>query len=186
MDIKTQSTGLSLVTGPAWAGKTNLVTQIYAKRELLTWIGTASADDPALVAHVATIRSKRPSTWKTLDAPIKLPEMIRSQSSERVPLIIDSVSLWMGNLASVASTRYSAVQTADFLQDSSQDFLESVNLQLNHRAVICISAEMGASVAPDSAIAYELRRAVGLLNQTLAALAHQVVTVTCGIGTSIK
>ncbi|MCX6124543.1 MAG: bifunctional adenosylcobinamide kinase/adenosylcobinamide-phosphate guanylyltransferase [Proteobacteria bacterium] len=180
------SPGLALVTGGAWSGKTDYVVHWLTQQGRLTWIATADAHDPELQALLEHQGSTRPPSWKTLSGALSLPEIIRSQSAETQPIVVDSVSLWLGNLTARSVGRHTPEQTREVLAESTSDFLDAIDLQVKHRPVVIVSADMGMSVAPSDPMAYELRRAVGLLNQTLGRQSQLVVKLVCGIGTIIK
>lgn len=186
MSLVTSAAGLTLITGGAWSGKTKWVADQLANTSRVTWVGTALTDDEEMRAHIQSTRSTRPQSWKTLEASIKLPEVIASQSSESHILVVDSISMWLGNLTAQATSRYSPRQTRDILCDAGQELLESILLQQKHRCVITVTSEMGWGPPPSDAYAYELRRRLGYLNQNLASASKHVFVVQCGIGQKIK
>lgn len=186
MRLDTSSKGLHLVTGGAWSGKTKWVAEQLSNISKVTWVGTAATDDQEMLEHIQTIRSRRPQGWKTIEASTKLPEVIASQSAESSVLVIDSISLWLGNLTAAATTRYSPNQTREVLSDAGQELMDSIMLQQKHRCVVAVTSEMGYAPSPSDAYRYELRRQLGLLNQSLSQASHQVFVVECGIGRNIK
>lgn len=186
MTVDITTTGLVLVTGPSWSGKTSYVTELLQHAPKITWLGTALLDDEELRQHVESIKASRPAGWKTLDAPIELTSILNAQSSDRTPLVIDSINLWVGNLIAQASTKYSISQIQSILDDAVQELQEAVKLQVSNRLVVLVTSELGAGVAPQDRLAYELRKATGQTNLRFAAISRTVIHVICGVGQILK
>jgi adenosyl cobinamide kinase/adenosyl cobinamide phosphate guanylyltransferase len=181
-----KESGLTFVTGPAWAGKSQGVQTMTSHFQALNWIGTADTRDQFLESRVQNLKENRPESWTTIDCPNNLAAMIQKSSSETSPIVIDSWNLWLANRVLDLQSKYSVDQIFDQLEQETMEVLDHLALQKSNRPIVVVSAELGASPPPENAATYVLRRICGQSNQILAQHASIVLAVQCGIFTRIK
>ena len=163
------------VLGGARSGKSRYAqARAEAMPGELVFIATAQAFDAEMTDRIARHRADRDSRWRTVEAPIALPEAIVEHSAPGRVLLVDCLTLWTSNLllgehdidaASAALER--AVVTAP-------------------GPVILVANEVGLGIVPDNALARRFRDHAGLLNQRIAAAADAVILVTAGLPLSLK
>ncbi|MDF0488721.1 bifunctional adenosylcobinamide kinase/adenosylcobinamide-phosphate guanylyltransferase [Sphingomonas sp. H39-1-10] len=163
------------VIGGARSGKSRYAqARAEAMPGELVYIATAQAFDAEMADRIARHRADRDARWRTVEAPLALPEAIVANSAPGRVLLVDCLTLWTSNLllgehdvdaASAALER--AVTTAP-------------------GPVILVANEVGLGIVPDNALARRFRDHAGLLNQRIAAAADAVVLVTAGLPLSLK
>ena len=179
-------TGLTMITGPAWSGKTKFAQTLLPAPDEVLWIGTGSRQDPAFSQYIDQIAARRPPQWTTVEETLHLSALLHKTPHKKTPLVIDSVSQWLANVIATDCSKYSATQIFDHLQNETSTFIDVLKGQYSDRQVIVVTAEAGWSVAPESSTQATLRRALGSLNQELAAMASTVYLVCAGIGQTLK
>jgi adenosylcobinamide kinase/adenosylcobinamide-phosphate guanylyltransferase len=178
--------GLSLVTGSAWTGKSRFVAASLQNSQKVLWISTGNRLDPELKAHLEQQDSERPKAWTTSDGSKDPLEVINAEPPSPHPIVIDSLSLWLSNIAADSIGKYSPVQIRAILENSWENLLPTLTRHAAKRPVVVLTSDLGASPAPSSPLPYELRRSVGLMNQSLGRASQNVILVTCGLGLLIK
>ena len=95
--------------------------------------------------------------------------------------LLDCVSLWVANLLA-------AGLTADAIQERAAGLAAGLADARCGRALpaALVSAETGLGIAPATPLGRVYRDALGLVNQTLAAVCTHVVFVSCGLPLALK
>jgi hypothetical protein len=97
---KTTIPRLVLIIGGARSGKSSFAEQLAASSERpVAFIATATADDDEMRERIARHRASRPREWHTLEEPLDL-------SGAADVLLLDCVTLWLGNVLSQASKQH--------------------------------------------------------------------------------
>ena len=168
---------ITLVLGGARSGKSH-----YAQRTAeavptaggqLTMIVTAQAGDAEMGERIAHHQAARGPQWRTIEAPIELPNALRALSPSDVA-VIDCLTLWVSNLL---------LREADL--DAWTETLTAAVAKHAGRLII-VSNEVGFGIVPDNALARRFRDACGRLHQRLGAVAGEVVLVVAGQPLRIK
>jgi adenosyl cobinamide kinase/adenosyl cobinamide phosphate guanylyltransferase len=176
----------SLVVGPAWSGKTNWTVQQLSGESKVCWLGTMTTQEQELADWIAELKSARPSTWTNVDAPTDLITPLRAQSPFNYPLVIDSLSQWLCNLAFAHHSKHTPPQLLERLMQEFNETFEFIEAQAKHRDLWIVSAEFGATPPAQDATMSILRRVLGLANQRLASFSRSVYQLQCGICQKIK
>lgn len=189
-----------LITGGARSGKST-----YAEariRELeseagqgagILYVATCIADDEEMQDRVRRHRSRRPGSWRTLEAPEEAGRRIMETAVSMPGLagvLLDCVTL----LVSQCMTR--CLRDWDAIAPAEADLVESaVNAEVDGLIaaaeglscpLILVTNEIGMSLVPEYASGRLFRDAAGRANQVLAAAAGEVVLCISGIPVRIK
>jgi adenosyl cobinamide kinase/adenosyl cobinamide phosphate guanylyltransferase len=155
---------ITLVLGGARSGKS-----AYAERAAeglpapITYVATLQVgDDPDLVARVERHRLRRPAAWRTIEAGLDLPHLVRATPGT---LLLDSLGPWVAAHGEGEGVDVAALCRA--LTERQGD-------------AVVVSEEVGLGVHPSSASGRHFRDALGSLNQAVAAVADYSVLIVAG------
>jgi adenosylcobinamide kinase / adenosylcobinamide-phosphate guanylyltransferase len=164
-----------LVLGGARSGKSRYaqgLAEVSGRHPVL--IATAEPGDAEMAGRIARHAAARDARWALVEEPIALAAAIRREAREDRIVVVDCVTLWLGNLFLSGLDPSSATQ----------DLARTIgNLQ---GPVIFVSNEVGGGIVPDNALARAFRDAQGLLNQALGEACEAVVLVSAGIALRLK
>lgn len=169
------SFGKSLfVLGGARSGKSRHAqetaeTIAAAEQSALVYIATAQALDGEMTDRIARHRADRDDRWRTLEAPLALPEALLAADAANTVLLVDCLTLWVSNL--LLDDAPIAART---------DALVGAIGRLEARIII-VSNEVGLGIVPDNALARRFRDAAGSLHQRIAAEVDSVDMVMAGL-----
>lgn len=166
---------LTLVLGGARSGKSRFAETFLASAPG-PWIymATAQALDDEMKARIAHHKTRRGAAWRTVEAPVELPEAITKYGEDAQPLLIDCLTLWLSNL-----------MHANKNPEAEAERLIAALGALDGPVVV-VSNEVGSSIVPDSKLARDFRDAQGRLNQRMAEVADHVVLVVAGLPLTLK
>ncbi len=163
--------------GGARSGKSGFAERLAARRAArgrALYLATAEPHDEEMRARIAAHRARRGAHWETLEAPIALAEAVRSHGAGFAAMLVDCLSVWLGNL--MHHGRDVEGECAALLAALGETRVPTV----------VVSAEVGLGVVPDNALARSFRDALGTLNQAVAARAGCAVLVAAGIPLALK
>jgi len=166
---------LTLVLGGARSGKSRLAEQLARDAcgaELPAYVATAEAWDDEMQDRIARHQADRGTNWHTVEAPIGLPDTLKTL--HQPVALVDCLTLWLSN----------CLLAEHDLEEDSAALLEV----LAHRQgiTLLVSNEVGLGIVPDTRLGRQFRDAQGTLNQQVAALADCVLLVTAGIPQVLK
>ncbi len=166
---------IRLILGGARSGKSRQAEQLAAAsgREV-TYIATAQAYDDEMRARIARHRDDRPSHWLTLEEPLQLAATILQLQSPDRCLLIDCLTLWVTN------------QLLDEADMQAERLALCAALENARGEIILVSNETGMGVVPMGELSRRFSDEAGWLNQSIAALADQVVLLVAGIPMVVK
>lgn len=167
-----------LVTGGARSGKSAEALRLAEGWGKQVFIATAEAFDDEMRLRIKHHRAERGRKWRTIEAPIDLAGAIRSAAVPEAVVVIDCLTVWLGNLmhqdASTTENAPACVALLDALRSSPA------------ARIILVTNEVGMSIVPEHALARHFRDVAGRLHQRLAAHADRVVLVVCGLSIHLK
>ena len=135
------------------------------------YIATAQAFDDEMRARITEHRTRRTTGWRTVEAPLALPDALRDAGN--APVLVDCLTLWLTNLI-LADADLPAAEAA-------------LGAALDRAApTVLVSNEVGLGIVPDNALARRFRDHAGLLHQRLAARADRVVFTVAGLPLFVK
>lgn len=154
---------ITLVLGGARSGKSEVAERIAARLPApITYLATlVPGNDPDLAARIDAHRSRRPAGWRTIEAGAELPALL---SSVPGPVLLDGLGPW------VAASPGMIVDTAAF----------RATLAGRGADTVVVSEEVGLGVHPATEDGRRFRDALGELNQSVAAVADEVLLVVAG------
>ena len=178
------------------------------------YLATGLASDEAMAQRIAAHRARRPAHWLTLETPQHPAAALRDGASAGWPgnggiappvVLLDSVDGWIANLllsAADAGGPAPGNEAADADRDKEsatatdkESIIKEAMAQtgaLLHRLrmmpghCILVSSEVGHSLVADNALGRQFQDVLGLVNQELAAAAHQVYLAVAGLPLQIK
>ena len=164
-----------LVLGGARSGKSRYAqARAEAIADKRLFIATAQAFDEEMRDRIARHRADRGPGWETLEAPLDLAAAIAVHAAADRVLLVDCLTLWTSNL--MLADRDIPATTATLIAALAQA----------NGPVILVSNEVGLGIVPDNALARRFRDAAGIVNQQLAASAHEVQFMVSGLPLAIK
>ena len=164
---------VSLVLGGARSGKTRFALAAAERTAAnLVMIATAQALDAEMADRIARHRAERDARWRTVEAPLDLPEALRALHPGECA-VVDCLTLWLSNL----------MHAERDVEAAGSDLVDALG---GAPDVILVSNEVGWGVVPDNALARRFRDEAGRLHQRLAARADRVVLVVAGLPLTLK
>jgi adenosylcobinamide kinase/adenosylcobinamide-phosphate guanylyltransferase len=166
---------ITLILGGARSGKSRHAERLVERAaESGTYCATAEPGDDEMAARIAAHRARRGGFWRTVEAPLALPEAIRAESRADRPVLVDCLTLWLTN-AMLAGREIEAEVAAlvGALRDAAGP-------------VVLVANEVGLGLVPETPLGRRFRDAAGRLNQEIAALADRVVFVAAGLPLVLK
>ncbi|MHB8169630.1 MAG: bifunctional adenosylcobinamide kinase/adenosylcobinamide-phosphate guanylyltransferase [Thermoleophilia bacterium] len=180
---------LTFVTGGARSGKSGFAEQLAVQGGgPVTYIATAEPGDTEMRRRIEEHRRRRPGSWRTVEAPLDLPEAVTAALAGGGTVLVDCLTVYLSNLllrderldldaASAAAER----ETGRLAALCSQDGAVAGGSRL-----IIVSNEVGMGIVPDTELGRIFRDAAGRANQQLAAAAEAVYLCVSGISVRIK
>ena len=167
--------GATLVLGGARSGKSAFAESLVREHGVQpVYVATAEFVDDEMRDRIETHRTRRGNTWRTVEAPIDLARAIRRESTPRACLLVDCMTVWLGNL----------VHHRRKVDAATQALLEA--LAAAPGPVVLVANEVGLGIVPDNAAARAFRDRAGRLNQAVARMAGSVYFVAAGIPMTLK
>lgn len=167
-----------LITGGARSGKSGGALQLANGYSPKVFIATAEAFDNEMRERIARHKAERGADWSTLEAPLYLAEAIDSVKSPQAVIVVDCLTVWMGNLMHHDNS---------LAEDSPQcSKLIAALGACSAARVILVTNETGMGIVPDHPLGRRFRDVAGKLNQRVAAVANRVILAVCGQFLTIK
>ena len=165
---------MTLVLGGSRSGKSAFAESLAREQGRGVYIATAERVDEEMASRIEAHRARRGASWRTVEVPLELPEAIRRESALQTCLLVDCLSVWLGNLMHHG-------RCVDLAREDLLDALRSAA-----GPVVLVANEVGLGIVPDNATARAFRDHAGRLNQSVAALARRVYFVAAGLPLTLK
>jgi adenosylcobinamide kinase / adenosylcobinamide-phosphate guanylyltransferase len=176
---------LILILGGARSGKSSTAERMARERggDDVLYIATAQASDDEMQARIATHRQFRPAGWRTLEAPVKVAEALRTIELPSV-ILLDCMTLLTSNV--LLTLADNCTQT-----EANQAILEEIEALLafqkaNRATWIMVSNEVGMGIVPPYRLGRLYRDALGIANQHIAQAADEVILMVAGLPWFLK
>ena len=141
------------------------------------FIATCVPQDDEMHLRIAKHRKERGQAWKTVEAPLNLPEAICQNARSGSVVLVDCLTLWINNL----------MMENEDIQFSDDRIAElSRAVQKAEGPVVLVSNEVGSGIVPENKLARAYRDLVGSVNQSVAKSVDRVDMVVAGIAVTIK
>ena len=165
---------LALVLGGARSGKSAYAEDLFEGAASPVYLATGSAGDGEMGERIALHRARRGAHWRTVEEPFDLAGALRRESRPGQPVLVDCLTLWLGNL--MGHDRDVEAAFTDLL----------AALRGLTGPVVMVSNEVGWGIVPDNALARRFRDHAGVLHQQIAEIADSVVLVVAGLPLTLK
>ncbi|MBN2527107.1 MAG: bifunctional adenosylcobinamide kinase/adenosylcobinamide-phosphate guanylyltransferase [Deltaproteobacteria bacterium] len=166
-----------LITGGARSGKSRFALELTNGKQHRAFIATATVTDPEMASRILKHREERGDDFATIEAPLDLASALTSISSETEIVVVDCLTVWLGNLMhqhGMSDQRYDEVTA----------FLDTIaNPPCD---VVIVSNELGMGIVPENQMARWFRDVAGRLNQEVARCATDLVFMVSGYPLWIK
>lgn len=170
---------LILILGGARSGKSAYALRLGERYpEPRAFLATAEALDEEMAERIAAHRRSRPSSWETVEEPLKVVETLRGLDERYRVIVLDCLTLWLSNLLGLHQGDEAKVKA------ESQRFVEGIG-RLSTPLLI-VSNEVGMGVVPERHLARSFRDLVGFINERLAGLADEVYVLFAGLPLKLK
>ena len=163
-----------LVTGGARSGKSALAERLAQScGNKVIYIATSEPFDDEMQSRIDRHRARRDAGWRTVDAPLELPDML-VQTDGDAPRLVDCLTMWLNNL--IYNNRDVADEVDKLIKVISEQQAD----------LVMVTNEIGSGLVPQTAEARKFRDLAGELNQMVAQAASQVYLSVSGIPVKIK
>jgi adenosylcobinamide kinase/adenosylcobinamide-phosphate guanylyltransferase len=164
-----------LVLGGARSGKSKYAESLAQSHEKdRLYIATAEPGDEEMQARIAQHRARRGAPWRTIEEPLRLPEVLKQEAKAARFILVDCITLWVSNLL----LKERPVQ-------KSVDELCTILPSIEGR-IVFVSNEVGLGIVPGNPLARRFRDEAGIANQKLAAICSEVVFLAAGLPLKVK
>jgi adenosyl cobinamide kinase/adenosyl cobinamide phosphate guanylyltransferase len=161
-------TTVTLILGGARSGKSRHgEALIGALPPPWTYIATAEAWDAEMAARIAAHRDRRDARWRTVEAPLALPDRLHEAAA--APVLVDCLTLWLTNL----------MLGGHDLTAATEALLAA--LATRPAPTVLVANEVGLGIVPEHRLGRDFRDAAGVLHQRLAAQADRVLFMVAGL-----
>ena len=176
---------LILILGGARSGKS-----VYAE-ELTTHLGgrvlyvaTAAALDEEMRRRIEAHKTKRPHTWRTLEAPLGVGAAISATAEEDEVILLDCLTLLVSNALLEGGQEGPFDEAQTRVRTEVEGLLEAY--QTLSGSMIIVSNEVGLGLVPSYPLGRAYRDLLGWANQWLARQADEVYFMVAGIHIELK
>ena len=167
-----------LILGGARSGKSRYaLRRVQASGGRVAVVATAEPLDPEMAARIARHRRERPASWLTVEEPLELIAALRRLAGSVDTVLVDCLTLWVSNHLQRRLTDESVVANAEALAKLVAE---------RPYSIVLVTNEVGQGVHPETASGLRFRDLLGVVNQTVARAADEVVLMVAGLPLAIK
>jgi adenosylcobinamide kinase/adenosylcobinamide-phosphate guanylyltransferase len=180
-----------LVTGGARSGKSRFAEQLIAGLGTeIVYIATATALDEEMADRIAKHRLQRPSTWRTIEAPVSPSTVIAAEGNQCNAMLLDCLTVMATNRMLAQAVDWDCPQVS-MLNAVEADVMSEIEgiiraVGASRADLVAVTNEVGYGIVPASPMARFFRDCVGRVNQRMAEAAAEVYLVVSGIPVRIK
>jgi len=190
---------LIVILGGARSGKSAFGERLAANSgRSVAFIATATAGDDEMRERIARHRASRPKGWHTLEEPLDLARAVHRAVELADVLLLDCVTLWLGNVLLRESGRREKDEEAEVEFHTTgglfdevalkeiEALLSAVKLLGPNKTLIVVTNEVGLGIVPAYPLGRLYRDTLGYVNQRLAQAADRVYLMVAGMAVDIK
>ena len=164
----------TLITGGIKSGKSRHALVLAGERgHNKGFVATAEALDDELRDRIASHRLERGNAYQTIEAPIDLAAAIAESSRSCDLVVVDCITLWVGNLF------HHFENQPDQVHRRIETFFELV--QLSEANLVFVTNEVGLGVVPANPLVRAYADELGRVNQRLVRQCDEVIFMVSGI-----
>jgi adenosylcobinamide kinase/adenosylcobinamide-phosphate guanylyltransferase len=178
-----------LITGGARSGKSNLAQELAMNSgKPVLFVATAEAGDEEMRQRIETHRKSRPASWSTLETTEHVGMQIKQRLGTAQVVILDCVTLLVGNIFSRHIDENSEQINASLLEkEVIREITELLDCIRNVKvSFIVVTNEVGLGLVPANQAGRLYRDLLGKANQLLAKQADEVYLMVAGLPVKIK
>jgi adenosylcobinamide kinase/adenosylcobinamide-phosphate guanylyltransferase len=139
------------------------------------FVATARPEDAEMSERIAKHRFDRSQEWITCEEPIDLAPLLLKHNTGC--MVVDCLTLWISNLMELDCGEAEVLRRVNRVCMASRE---------RKGTTIFVTNEVGMGIVPDNPVAREFRDLAGMVNQTMAAAADQVILMISGIPMELK
>jgi len=188
---------LILILGGARSGKSAFAERLAAgSGRSVAFIATATAGDDEMRSRIARHRASRPKGWYTLEESLDLASAVRRAGELADVLLLDCVTLWLGNVLLQESVQHEKDDEVEFhtagrlfnerALKECEALLAVVKSLSPDKTLIVVTNEVGLGIVPAYPLGRLYRDTLGYINQRLAQAADRVYLMMAGMAIDIK
>ena len=190
---------LIVILGGARSGKSAFAERLAANSgRSVAFIATATAGDDEMRERIARHRASRPKGWHTLEEPLDLARAVHRAVELADVLLLDCVTLWLGNVLLRESGRREKDEEAEVEFHTTgglfdevalkeiEALLSAVKLLGPNKTLIVVTNEVGLGIVPAYPLGRLYRDTLGYVNQRLAQAADRVYLMVAGMAVDLK
>jgi adenosylcobinamide kinase/adenosylcobinamide-phosphate guanylyltransferase len=166
-----------LITGGSRSGKSRFALNYASHYEKKGFIATAIAFDKEMEERIKAHQNERGDNYITVEEPYNIAKFITSISSQVDVIVIDCLTVWLGNLLH----RYGK----EAVKFTEIDAFEKI-LPVARCDIIIVTNEIGMGIIPYNKLARKFSDIAGSLNQRVAQVSDTVVFMVSGIPMILK
>jgi adenosylcobinamide kinase / adenosylcobinamide-phosphate guanylyltransferase len=165
----------TFILGGARSGKSTFAARLVMESGLeRVFVATATRSDEEMAVRIARHRTDRGDGWMTIEEPLELAGVLKTESREGRAVLVDCLTLWLSNLMFAdRDIERETSALAALVRGSSTPF-------------VLVSNEVGLGIVPATPLGRRFRDAQGQLNQAIAAAAPNVALITAGLPLWLK
>ena len=173
------------IFGGARSGKSSFAEKLASSLGgRVTYIATAEALDEEMVARIKEHQKRRPATWKTIEEPYRVAELLEEIGQEEGVILVDCLTLLLTNLYyKEASEQESSICLNHVLSEIKRLAKAAKECRAD---VLIVSNEVGLGVVPDYPDGRIFRDLTGWANQIMTAEADKAYFLISGMPLDIK
>jgi adenosylcobinamide kinase / adenosylcobinamide-phosphate guanylyltransferase len=178
-----------LLLGGARSGKSHFAQELAQKTaEKVLFVATATAGDEDMRIRIEKHQRSRPSTWRTLEAPVRIGNRIEQELGDSQLVIIDCITLLVNNIfCRVDEKLFDTIEDGVLEKEVISEITQLQRcLQSSPASFIIVSNEVGLGLVPDNRMGRLYRDFLGRANQMLAQSADEVYLMVAGIPLRVK
>jgi adenosylcobinamide kinase/adenosylcobinamide-phosphate guanylyltransferase len=179
-----------LITGGARSGKSRFAESVARRQNgRVLFVATAEALDDEMIRRIRRHRERRPTGWRTVEAPRDLLAALDGRE-DGATVLVDCLTVWIANrlLDLGDPERPDWADRVSALEGALID--EVTRLIVRSRAaggtLILVTNEVGWDVVPPYPLGRAFRDLVGQINQAVAEVADGVFVVVAGLPVELK
>jgi adenosylcobinamide kinase / adenosylcobinamide-phosphate guanylyltransferase len=168
---------ITLLTGGGRSGKSRHALELAAAYSHRGFIATMEAIDDETKVRIQRHQDERGSEWRTVESPLDVADALLSLSAESDVVVIDCLTVWLGNLM-----HHRGRNTLDAPEIAALvDALRQVTCD-----VILVTNEVGLGIIPANAMGRQFRDLAGGVNQIMARNSDHVLLMVSGYPMVVK
>ncbi len=168
---------LHFITGGSRSGKSSYALKLSQNYSKKCFIATAEAFDGEMSDRILKHQAERDDSYITIEEPINLADAILKADQLADMIIIDCLTVWVGNLMHHYEKEYPSYSQIDSFLDV---------LPMIEGEVLIVSNELGMGLIPSTSMGRRFRDLAGFLNQKVAKICDRATFVVSGIPMSLK